>query len=222
MPSQRQEYEDAMLTADVSIRVLQGRLDKLRGVLVNLAETLEKENLRSAKEACAAALLRVKDLDGAFHSPDLAQWRGERGAAQNRARAQQEVLARKLAAAKQLLLDLGWERDVLEAHLKAAAPVGRQLAKAAHRERRGGYGDSQERADRVAAERDRHRAARCALFRPDSLPEGVLVLGEGIDEREVAHLRDTWLEEYRGVEGGDIEPLDYIYPDIRETTGDGE
>jgi hypothetical protein len=118
MPSVRQEYEDAMVTADVSIRVLEGRLEKLREVLVNLAETLEKENLRSAKGACAAALLRVKDLHGALHSPDLAQWRGERGAAHNRARAQQEVLARKLAAAKQLLLDLGGERDALEAHLR--------------------------------------------------------------------------------------------------------
>lgn len=135
MPSLQQQYDDAMLTADISSKQLESRLSRVLGALARVADELDAGRVANARNACHAAVDAVKSAQTVIQARDLTLWRQERLEADRARSEQQQVLTQKLAAAKALLLDAGWEREALAEHLKANAPAGRQLARRSFRER---------------------------------------------------------------------------------------
>ena len=135
MPSVQQEYQDAMATADIIARRLERNVTKLRETIERIHREAESAKPKAVLGYCRTALIQMQGLMVNIHTPDLSKWRQEHAAAEKARHDQQEVLTRKLARAKELLLDAGWDKEALEVDLKANAPQGRQLAQRSYRER---------------------------------------------------------------------------------------
>jgi hypothetical protein len=135
MASFQQEYDEAMFIADIASKQLERRLSRVMGAVARVTEELDAGHVANARNACQGAVDAVKSAQTVIQARDLTLWRQERQEADKARSEQQQVLTQKLAAAKALLLDAGWEREALEEHLKANAPTGRALARRSFRER---------------------------------------------------------------------------------------
>jgi hypothetical protein len=128
-PSAQQEYDEVMLTADVGVRKLERHISKMEAVLNRAASELEGgRHPKNRMQCIRSALESLANLQAALHSPDLARWRQERAEADSTRRRHLEILTQKLLVAKKLLVDVGWDAELLEEHLKAHVPEGRRLA----------------------------------------------------------------------------------------------
>lgn len=128
MPNIGQEYDEAMKTADVAVRNAERRVSKVEVALAKAILELRESRIGNGMCCIESAQRSLKDLQHGLHSPDLARWRQERAETDSTRRRHLEILTQKLLAAKKLLVEAGWDAELLEEHLKANAPEGRRLA----------------------------------------------------------------------------------------------
>lgn len=105
----RSAFEEAMDVADISVRRIEARLQKLRLKIATAGRTNSPKALRSHVDACLAM---VDGIESLLQRPAVSQWRQQHSEGRGRRHAQQHVLEVKLALARELLTAHGVDFDM--------------------------------------------------------------------------------------------------------------
>lgn len=110
-----------MATADVVLRKLVRRATKVRSCAERVGAANASRKVKETDNAVHGMYCCVDSLVAELESPPITRWRQEQRAKETARGEQQAILQRKLAKAKALLVDAGWDSEQLEVELKSGS-----------------------------------------------------------------------------------------------------